>query len=83
MNYTTQLDRFSREFDSVNQYGKKANVGVGAWLSLGDKNILIEQVKKVKATESTKGSHGIVLFSYANLANPKGLSLLKSFFEEL
>ncbi len=82
MNYTTQIDRFSREFSPISEYGKKANVGVGAWLSLGDKNILIEQVKKVKATESTKGSHGIVLFSYANLANPKGLSLLKSFFEE-
>jgi uncharacterized lipoprotein YddW (UPF0748 family) len=72
MNYTTDAERFLREARESSNFAKgKVLIGLGAWLSLSKPDILYRDLKNIR----NLSSQGVVLFSYANLANPNGMAL--------
>ncbi len=74
MNYTTDEERFLKESRESSKYAEgKVLIGLGAWLSLSKPDVLSRDLKNI----SDLNTQGIVLFSYANLANPAGETLFR------
>jgi uncharacterized lipoprotein YddW (UPF0748 family) len=74
MNYTTDSERFLRESrQSSKVAGGRVLIGLGAWLSLSRPEILYRDLKNIRDLNT----QGVVLFSYANLANSGGQVLFR------
>jgi uncharacterized lipoprotein YddW (UPF0748 family) len=75
MNYTTDADRFLKESREGSRISNgRIMIGVGAWLSLSKPQALQRDLDNIR----NLNTQGVVLFSYANLANPKGTPLFEA-----
>ncbi|MCC6220579.1 MAG: family 10 glycosylhydrolase [Deltaproteobacteria bacterium] len=70
MAYTTDASLVEQQtlFATKLSEPSRVMIGLGAWLMLRDQELLIRQVRKVRATKAG----GVVLFSYSNLASKVG-----------
>jgi uncharacterized lipoprotein YddW (UPF0748 family) len=75
MNYTTDADRFLKESrEGTRLSNGRIMIGVGAWLSLSKPQAMQRDLNNIRNLDT----QGVVLFSYANLANPKGKPLFEA-----